>query len=301
MAKLSVVISNYNEKKFVKECLSNLLKIKQTEIPDLEVVIKNQGSTDGSSELIKKDFPWVIFIDGDNDGLSKAYNIGYRATNSEYVLFLGMDAYPSLGSLTEMLAYLDNHTDIGAATCKLVLKDGTLDMDAHRSFPTPWVSLTRLSGLGKIFPNSRIFNKYFLPGEDMSIPHEIDLCISHFMLTRRKVLDEIQGFDEDFFLYGEDVDVCYRIKEAGWKIMYLPQWSCLHWKGGSVGIRKTTRNIVKKPLEHRMRMQKLSTEAMQLFVKKHYANKYPKVVIVSTFIASSLLGKLRVILESFRK
>ncbi|MBW6442020.1 glycosyltransferase family 2 protein [Patescibacteria group bacterium] len=301
MSQLTIVIANYNEKNFVEDCLNNLYEIKQKELPDLKVVVKDQASTDGSAEIIKEKFPWVIFIGGDNGGLSKAYNLGYKATDTEYVLFLGMDAYPTTNSLSEIMEYFEKNSDVGAATCKVVQKDGSLDMDAHRSFPTPWVSLTRLLGLGKIFPRSNLFNHYFLPGENMNEPHEIDLCISHYMFIRRKVLDEINGFDEDFFLYGEDVDVCYRIKQVGWKIMYLPQWECLHLKGGSIGIRKTTRDIVKRPLEHRLKMQKLSTEAMQLFVEKHYKDKYPPLIIKGTYLASSILGKIRVFMESLKK
>ncbi|NQS90544.1 glycosyltransferase family 2 protein [Patescibacteria group bacterium] len=301
MDDLAVVISNYNEKKFTEDCLNNLAEISSKEIPDLKVIVKDQGSTDGSRELIETNFPWAHLIKGGNDGLSKAYNLGYRRADAKYVLFLGMDAFPEEGTLTGILEYLDKNQEVGAATCKLVLRDGSLDMDAHRAFPTPWVSLTRLTGLGSLFPNSKNFNKYFLPRENMEKPHEIDLCISHFMITRKKVLDQIGGFDEDFFLYGEDVDICYRIKQAGWKIMYLPQWKCLHWKGGSVGIRKSTRNIVKKPLKHRIRMQSLSTEAMKLFVKKHYSEKYPKPLIHLMLFASNILGKIRVVIETFRK
>jgi len=140
-------------------------------------------------------------------GLSAAYNIGYKASAGDYLLFLGMDAFPERETLPEMVRYFEENPDVGAATCKLVLGDGSLDMDAHRAFPTPWLALSRILGLSNLFPKSRVFNGYFMPGEDMGHPHEIDLCISHFMLVRRKVLDEIGGFDEDFFLYGEDVDV----------------------------------------------------------------------------------------------
>ena len=300
MKNVTVIISCYNEIKFVEGCLNNLKKLRKTTCPGLKVIVKNQGSTDGSREGIEDAYPWVRLINGENDGLSKAYNMCYKAADTEYLLFLGMDAFPEAGTLSGITEYLDKNQEIGAATCRLVLRDGSLDMDAHRAFPTPWVSLTRLIGLGSLFPNSKIFNKYFLPGENMEKPHEIDLCISHFMITRKKVLDQIGGFDEDFFLYGEDVDICYRIKQAGWKIMYLPQWRCLHWKGGSVGIRKSTRNIVKKPLTHRIKMQRLSTEAMKLFVKKHYSEKYPKILVHFMITSTKILGAIRVIFESIR-
>ncbi len=301
MGRVSVIICAYNEIKFVEQCLSNLQKIRDTELNDLKVIVKDNASTDGTAEVVEQKFPWVKLIRGENKGLSYGYNIGYKASDTEFLLFLGMDAFPEAGTIPGLIEYFDKNEEVGASTCKLVLNDGSLDMDAHRGFPTPWISLTRLLGLHKIFPNSETFNGYFLPGRNMNEPHEIDLCISHFMFTRRKVLDQIDGFDEDFFLYGEDVDVCYRIKKAGWKLMYLPQFTAKHMKGGSVGIRKTTRDMVKKPLQHRLKMQRLTSEAMALFVKKHYMDKYPKLFVYLMLISSRLLGYLRVFVESLRR
>ncbi|MFH1896245.1 MAG: glycosyltransferase family 2 protein [bacterium] len=297
MKKLSVIITNYNELSFVKECLPNLEGIYSR----MEVIVKDQGSTDGSVGLIKKGFPRVKLIEGENDGLSKAYNKATKAASGDYFLYLGMDAVPQRDTLSGMVDYFEKNKAVGAATCKLVTKDGSLDMDAHRAFPTPWTALTRLTGLGKLFPHSDLFNHYFLPKGDLEKPHEIDLCISHFMLVRREAFEQIGGFDEDFFLYGEDVDFCYRIKQAGWQIMYLPQWQAKHYKGGSVGIRSTTRKIVKKPLSHRLKMQKLSTQAMRQFMEKHYSGKYPKLLLYMVYTAIFVLGKIRVLVESLRR
>ena len=298
--KVSIVIATYNEKKFIRKCLDNLEQIKENTYPNIEVIVKDQATTDGSRKIIKEEYPWVKLIEGENVGLSKAYNKGYRSTNSPYILFLGMDALPEKGAIKTLVNYFENHSDVGAATCKLIKGDGTLDMDAHRAFPTPWISLTKFLGLNKLFPKSQTFNRYFLPGRDMSKPHEIDMCISHFFFIRREVLDELNGFDEDYFLYGEDVDLCYRVKQAGWKIMYLPQCQATHLKGGSVGIRKTTRDQVKKPLEHRLKMQSLTVDAMEKFLRKHYMDKYPKPFVYLMIFSSRLLGKLRVFLESLR-
>ncbi len=300
MKKVSVVITTYNEKKFVNKCLDNLKKIKEITYPELEVIVKDQSSTDGSREIIEKDYSWVNLIKGENVGLSKAYNKAYKMTDSPYILFLGMDAFPEPNTIPTLVEYFADHPKVGAATCKLVKGDGTLDMDAHRAFPTPWISLSKFLGLNKIFPKSKLFNNYFLPGENMEEPHEIDMCISHFLFVRRKVLDEIGGFDEDYFLYGEDVDVCYRVKQAGWKIMWLPQCQAIHMKGGSVGIRKTTRKKINKPLKHRLKMQRLSAEAMETFVKKHYMQKYPKPLVYLMIFSSRVLGKIRVFVESLK-
>ncbi len=211
-----------------------------------------------------------------------------------------MDAFPEKGVVEGLAQYFDENPKIGAATCKLVLADGSLDMDAHRAFPTPWISFCKLLGLNKFFPSSARFNGYFMPDKDLNTPHEIDMCISHFMFARKSVLDQIGGFDEDFFLYGEDVDVCYRIKQTGWRIMYLPQWKTVHLKGGSVGIRKTTRKLAKKPLAHRLKMQKLSAQAMKIFIKKHYLEKYSWPLPQLMMLSADVLGFVRVISETFR-
>jgi GT2 family glycosyltransferase len=300
MKDLTIIICSYNSAGQAPECLSNLQQIRQNYPAKLDVIVKDQASQDGTPDLISQKFPWVKIIKGQNTGLSSAYNTAYHQSQSEYLLFLGMDAFPELRSLQGIAEYFDRNPDVGAATCKLILEDGTLDMDAHRAFPTPWISLCKLTGLNKLFPKSKTFNGYFLPHKDLNTPHEIDMCISHFMFTRKSLLDDIGGFDEDFFLYGEDVDICYRIKQAGYKIMYLPQWKAKHLKGVTVGIRATTRNIAKKPLKHRLKMQTLTTDAMRTFIKKHYKKKYPWPLPQLMILSARLLGKIRVFIESFR-
>jgi len=295
--KISIIISNYNERDLVEGCLRNLENI----YPNFEVLVKNQGSTDGSVELIKRNFPWVIVIDGDNVGLSASYNKAVKEASGSYFLFLGMDAFPTKDSLSFLVDYMEKNPNVGLATLKLILDNGNMDMDCHRAFPTPFNAIMKFSGLGRIFPRSRIFNGFFLPNEDLNKAHEIDNCISHFMFVRKEAFDSVGGFDEDYFLWGEDIDFCYRLKTfKNWKIMFLPQYTCLHLKGGSLGIRSTTRHLQKKPLNHRLKMQKLSTEAMNLFMKKHYMEKYPKPILVAMFIAAGLMGKFRVFMESFR-
>ncbi len=293
--KISIIICAYNEKKFIKDCLENL----KDSYENLEVIVKDNGSTDGSSDLIKKDFPWVNVIVGDNAGLSKGYNLAVKEASGDYYLFLGMDARPSKGSLEYLVNYMEENPKVGLATLKLVLEDGSMDTDCHRAFPTPLNAIMKFSGLGKVFPGSKFFNGFFLPGEDLTKPHEIDHCISHFMFVRKEAYESVGGFDEDYFLWGEDIDFCYRLKVLkGWKIMYLPEFTCFHWKGGAIGIRNTTRHLEKKPLHHRLKMQKMSTEAMTMFMKKHYMEKYPKSFLYMMFFASNVMGKMRVFIES---
>lgn len=289
MKKLSVIIVNYNTENFLRECIDNLVG----KYPNMEVIVVDNDSRDGSAEMVEKEFNWVKLIKSENKGLAHGSNLGLRAATGDYILYLGTDAYPQRNTLVGMVEYMENNPDVGAATCKLVLRDGSLDMDAHRGFPTPWAALTHFAKLNRIFPNSVLFNQYFLGAENLDIPHEIDLCIAHFMLLRKSVMQEIGNWDEDFFVYGEDVDYCYRIKQAGWKIMYLPQWQATHYKGVGVGVRRETRDITKASEETKKNMQKQTTHAMKLFYAKHYKDKYPFFITGFVLFGIFLLNKLR--------
>ncbi|MCB0062727.1 MAG: glycosyltransferase family 2 protein [Caldilineaceae bacterium] len=287
---ISVAIINYNTCSLLERCLENLLTHSETD----EILVVDNASEDGSAAMVAQKFPTVKLLPlPENRGLTVASNLALRETNGRYLLYLGADAYPERGVLTGLAAYMDAHATVGVATAELRLRSGELDMDAHRGFPTPWASLTHFSGLSRLFPRTKQFNSYFLGHEDLTTPHEIDLCISHFMFTRRSVVEEVNGWDEAFFLYGEDVDFCYRVKEAGYRIMYLPQFKVLHYKGASVGIRKQSRDITTASPATQLRMTALTTEAMARFYRKHYRQQYPWLVNVLILGGIRLLGALR--------
>src|SRR3989344_1506267 len=268
---LSFIIVNYNTRELLVQCLDNLKNI----YPEKEIIVIDNGSGDDSAETVRANYPDVILIESQNNGLAAASNIGLEKSRGDYLLYLGTDAFPGSDVILGILDFMEKNSQVGILTPQLKLRDGTIDMDAHRGFPTPWAALTHFSGLNKLFPKSKWFNQYFLGYRDMSEPHEIDLCISHFMFVRRKVFEQIGKWDQSFFLYGEDVDFCYRAKSAGWKIMYLPQFSVLHYKGVTVGIRKETRDISKADSATRSKMKTETTRAMRLFYEKHYKGKYP--------------------------
>lgn len=294
--KVSVLIVAYTDRKYIEDCLNSI----QDTYPNLEVILKDQSSGDGLYEFVQEKYPWVNSFTGENNGLSKGYNECVKRSTGEYLLFMGADARVRKDTISGMVEWMEQNPEVGGSTAKLVLADGTLDMDAHRAFPTPWISFCRLFGLSKIFRGSAKFNGYFLPEADLTKPHDIDLCISHFMLVTRKAYDAVGGFDEDYFLYGEDVDFCYMLKQKGFRIMYLPQWEATHLKGGNVGIRNTTRKIAQKPLKHRLKMQRLSTDAMVMFMKKHYTKTYPFYILYPMYAAAYLLGIFRVLMESLK-
>jgi GT2 family glycosyltransferase len=229
----------------------------------------------------------------ENKGLTAASNLALAETQGDFVLYLGADAFPQPGVIKGIARFMQEHPDVGIATARLVLRDGGIDWDAHRGFPTPWAALTHFSGLNRLFPRSKIFNQYFLGYKDLITPHEIDLCISHFMFVRRDVFDKIGPWDEDFFLYGEDVDLCYRAKAAGFKVMYLPGFEVLHYKGASVGVRQQTLDVSTASPETKVRAARLSTRAMELFYRKHLVKQYPRFVSMAVLMAIRLLGVIR--------
>ncbi len=208
-------------------------------------------------------------------------------------MYLGSDAFPKPGVLEGMISFMEADKKLGATTAKLVLRNGSLDMDAHRGFPTPWAAFTHFSKINRLFPKSAFFNSYFLGRSNMTVPHEIDLCIAHFMLVKRQVQNEVGLWDESFFVFGEDVDMCYRIKKAGWKLVYLPQFEVLHYKGFGIGIRKESKDISKASLETKKRMKRETTRAMKLFYEKHYTKVYPKSLTKIVLFGIDILSRLR--------
>lgn len=287
---LSIVIVNFNTAPVLAKCLENLKQID----PGWEIILVDNASTDGSADLVKNHFPTVELLElTENKGLAAGYNLGLAKASGEFILFLGSDAFPEKEAILGLLDYLAKHSEVGIATCQLVLRSGQPDLDAHRGFPTPWVAFTHFSHLDELFPGSKLFDGYFLGFKNLNEPQEIDLCLSHFMLVRRSVFASVGKFDEDFFVYGEDVDFCYRVKQKGWQIMYLPQWRALHYKGVSVGVRPETQDITQAASQTRRRMSRESAEAMLTFYKKHYLRKYPWWLTFLIFLAIWFKKKIR--------
>ena len=291
MKKLAIIIVVYNTKEILRDCLKNLAGY---QYPWKEVIVVDNASVDNSADMVAEEFPWVKLIRAENKGLAAGYNLGIKnADNPDYFLFLGSDAFPKPSSLEGVIDYLDTHAELGAATCKLVLRDGSLDMDAHRGFPTPFAAFSHFSGLEKFFPKSKLFSRYFLGWEDFAKPHPIGMCISHFMMVKAEVFTKVGLWDEDYFVYGEDVDMCWRMKKLGYKTYYLPQFTCLHYKGAGVGIRKETQDVTKASSETRRRMKQESVRAMKLFYTKHMHANYPRLVNKLVVCGIALLAKLR--------
>lgn len=276
MLDLSIITVSYNTKEFIRKLLSSIEENISKEI-SYEVVVVDNASSDSSVLMIKKEFPKVKLIaNKDNLGFSKANNIGIKkASKSRYVLFLNPDTLLEKGTIEYMIKFMDEHSNAGASTCKVIMGNGEIDDATHRGFPTPWNSLTHFSGISKLMPKSTFLNGYYLGWKDIDKVHEIDALAGAFMLVRREAGEDVRWWDEDYFFYGEDIDFCYMLKQKGWKIYYVPNVSIFHHKGVSGGIKKNSKEISTATKETRVRITKSRFNAMKIFYKKHYAKKYP--------------------------
>jgi len=270
---LSVLIVNFNTKELLQRCLESINN-SEKESYQFEVIVVDNASSDQSAEMIKKKFPNVNLISSKkNLGFAAGNNLGIKMAVGEYVLLLNPDTEIEINTFKIMIDYLKSNPKVGAATCRVELKNGKLDDACHRGFPTPWNAFCHFSGISQLFPNSCFLNGYHLGYQNLDKIHEIDSCAGAFLLVRKEIGDSINWLDEDYFWYGEDLDFCYRVKQKGWKIMYVPIIKILHWKGASSGIRQESKNISNASLETRKKAVMASTQAMRLFYQKHYLKK----------------------------
>lgn len=294
---LSIVILNFNSKNYLFKCLESIVKSDLTDL-SVEIVVVDNHSSDGSQELLNKtklnDIKFKFIANTENLGFSKGNNIGVRETSAKYVLFLNPDTYVQKDTLGSIYKFMENNPAVGVCCPRLDLPDGTLTSASHRGFPTPWNSFTYFSGLQKLFPRNKMFSGYTKGWLlDSNKPHEVDAISGGFFFVRRKAAEQVGWWDEDYFLYGEDIDFCYRLKENGWKVMFLPEISVLHYHGISSGIKKHSINLSLADEKTRSRALKASTEAMKIFYKKHYQNKYPRLLSLGILFGIDVLNFLR--------
>jgi GT2 family glycosyltransferase len=253
---LSIIIVNYNVKYFLEQCLCSL-RAGMMGI-NAEVIVLDNASTDGSINYLQPKFPEVKFIiNEENLGFAKACNKGLAMASGKYILFLNPDTLLPEDCLHTCLRFLETHPDAGAAGVKLVDGSGRFLKESKRAFPSPLTSLFKLFGFSKLFPRSKLFSRYYLGHLNENETCEVDVLAGAFMMIRRNILEDTGSFDEAFFMYGEDIDLSYRIQKAGHKNYYLANTSVIHFKGEST--RRGSLNYVR-----------MFYTAMSIFVKKHY-------------------------------
>jgi len=285
---LSLIIVSYNTKEFLKGCIESIYKT--TKNINFEIIVVDNASSDGTIEILKKlqTENFQLIENKENLGFSKANNLGVKKAQGRYLLFLNPDVVVHAEALEGMVKFMDEHEDAGAATCKLIMPNGQIDDASHRGFPTPWNAFAHFSGLAKVLGKTKLFGGYNLGFKDFTKTHEIDALAGAFMLVRRKAGEEAGWWDEDYFFYGEDIEFCYILKQAGWKIYYVPEYSTLHYKGVSGGLKKVSRDITTASKETRKRTTKARFNAMRLFYKKHYEQKYPWFITRLVYLGISL-------------
>ncbi|WP_141336617.1 glycosyltransferase family 2 protein [Paenibacillus sp. tmac-D7] len=282
---LSIVIVNYNTCELTLNCLQSVF----SSITDYEyeVILVDNDSSDLSVQSIRQQFSRVHLIANTaNVGFSKANNQGIYIANGRYVLLLNSDTVVQPDTLDIMIRFMDEHPRVGTSGCKVVLPNGELDKACKRGFPTPSASFYYAFGISKLFPNVPRFNQYQLSYLDPDKDYPVDCLVGAFMMVRRETIDQVGMLDEDFFMYGEDIDWCYRIKEAGWGIHYYPYTQITHYKGAS-SRRKPFKIIYEF---HR---------AMYLFHKKHYEKKYSFIVNAMVYTGIAMKLAISILLNRF--
>lgn len=261
---LSIIIVNYRTPKLTTEAIRSVYE--STTEYTYEIILVDNASHDGCAEQVQLEFPDVkVVVNEINLGFAKANNQGMRLAGGRYILLLNSDTVVQQDTIETMLRFMDEHPSIGAGGCKIILPDGSLDKACKRGFPTPSASFYYAFGFSKLFPRVPRFNQYQLGYLDPDQSYPVDCLVGAFMMVRREAYDQVGGLDEDFFMYGEDIDWCFRIKKAGWEIYYYPETHIIHYKGASSR---------KKPLKIIYEFHR----AMVLFHKKHYKQQYSWIV-----------------------
>jgi N-acetylglucosaminyl-diphospho-decaprenol L-rhamnosyltransferase len=252
---LSILIVNYNVKYFLEQCLCSVKKA--IEKLEAEVIVIDNNSSDGSADYLSPKFPWVKFIlNTTNLGFSKANNLGISHVNSKYVLFLNPDTIVAEDSFEKCILFMESHARAGAMGVKMIDGSGKYLKESKRGFPSPWVSFSKLSGLEYLMPHSKLFGGYYLGHLNENATQLIDAISGAYMFVRKEALNKTGGFDEQFFMYAEDIDLSYRMQQSGYENYYVPETTIIHFKGEST--HKDLKYIT------------LFYSAMSLFVQKHF-------------------------------
>ncbi len=259
---LSVIIVNYNVKYFIQQCLHSVEKAINN--INTEVFVVDNNSVDGSCQMIEQKYPWVKLIKNKkNIGFSKANNQAIKISKGKYILLLNPDTIVEEDTFNKVCKFMDSHPDAGGLGVKMIDGKGKFLPESKRGLPTPAAAFYKIFGISKIFPKSKTFNKYHLGYLDKEQIHKIDVLSGAFMLMRKSVLDKIGYLDETFFMYGEDIDLSYRIIKAGYANYYFPQTTIIHYKGEST--KKGSINYVM-----------IFYKAMIIFANKHFSQKNAK-------------------------
>ena len=285
--KLSIVIVNYNVRYFLEQALHSVCTAIQG--LEAEVFVVDNASSDDSVKLVKSKFPQVYLIENkENVGFSVANNQAIKKAKGEYILLLNPDTLVEEDTFTKCIQFMDKDSSIGAVGVKMIDGSGKFLPESKRGFPSPMVAFYKTFGFSKMFPKSKMFNRYHLGYLDNRKTWEIDVLAGAFMFMRKSVLDEVGLLDEAFFMYGEDIDLSYRIQKAGYKNYYFHDTTIIHYKGEST--KKGNLNYVKT-----------FYRAMIIFAKKHFTGPLAELFIIFLNLAIYFRAGLTVVKNVFKK
>jgi GT2 family glycosyltransferase len=284
---LSVIIVNYNVKHFLEQCLASVRRA--VEGMAAEVIVVDNHSTDGSVAYLQPLFPEVQFMAlTNNPGFAKANNLALPHCRGQYVLFLNPDTIIAEDTLSKTIAFMEAHPNAGALGIRMIDGSGRFLPESKRGFPSPFTSLCKQLGLHQLFPHSKTFARYYLGHLPNDATNEVAVLAGAFMLLRKEVLDGVGSFDEQFFMYGEDIDLSYRITQAGWKNYFFADSTIIHFKGESTA---------KQSLQY----VKVFYQAMLLFVKKHFQGRGALLYRLLLYAGIALRGMVGAITRLFAK
>ncbi len=267
--KLTVVIVNYNVKYYLEQCLYSVERALQG--MQGEVYVVDNASSDDSVAYLRRKFPWVYYIENTkNLGFSVANNMAIRKARGEYVLLLNPDTIVGEDTFKQCIAFMDAHQEVGGMGVRQQRVDGSMAPESRRGIPTPWTAFCKMSGLGSRFPQSTVFGRYYMQYLPLDKPCEIEVISGACMFIRADVFRKCGLLDETFFMYGEDVDMSYRILKAGYKNVFYPA-TILHYKGESTQKSSYRYAIV-------------FHKAMYIFFKKHFSYNFLLLMVVSLLI-----------------
>jgi len=233
-ALLSIIVVAYKSSEEIGPCLTSLPR--EMAGRALEVIVVDNSPGDGAGEIVRRDFPWVRYLAApENFGFGRANNLGFGQTAGECVLFLNPDTVSNAEVLGHCVRRLQAETSIGLISPRLVQADGTMDLACRRSIPTLWDGFCRAAGLAAAFPGVKLFSGYNLTHLPADGTYDVGAINGAFMMARREVLEQVGRFDESFFMYGDDLDLCIRVARAGYRIVYDGRVQMTHLKGLSVG------------------------------------------------------------------
>ena len=278
---LSIIIVNYNVKHFLHQCLKSIETA--TKHIQTEIFVVDNNSVDNSVDMLNNDFPYInLIVNNENVGFAKANNQAIKRAQGEYILLLNPDTIIQENTLHETINFFEEHPEAGGLGVKMIDGNGNFLPESKRSLPNPSIAFYKIFGLSRLFPKSKKFGQYHLNYMDENEICEIDVISGAFFMTRKVVINKIGMLDESFFMYGEDIDLSYRIQKSGYKNFYFPKTSIIHYKGEST--KKTSVNYIF-----------MFYNAMIIFVKKHYVQTKAKPLILIINIAIFLRAFISIV------